>query len=145
MEPATSLYPIVEMQKTYSGWVSGALDGIAGDSLQGILKRMEKLSYYASRFRGERDNAIKRLHQRYLQRSLSRLCMRMPGLSSGVPMNSMADTMLDNVALKDLLSKWCARRKAGSCRSSPGVPRDERAAGVPLRPIARACVATSSR
>jgi hypothetical protein len=45
MEPATSLYPIVEMQKTYSGWVSGALHGIAGDSLQGVAKSMKKLSY----------------------------------------------------------------------------------------------------
>ena len=71
MEPATSLYPTVEMQKTYSGWVSGALHGIAGDSLQGVIKIMKKLSYYAARFRGERDNAIKRLHQRRSERSLS--------------------------------------------------------------------------
>jgi len=44
----------------------------------------------------------------------------------------LADTMLDNVALKDLLAKNSdARRHAGSCGSSPGLPRDERAAGVP--------------
>lgn len=44
----------------------------------------------------------------------------------------LADTMLDNVALKDLLTKNSdARRYAGSCGSSPGLPRDERAAGVP--------------
>jgi putative transposase len=52
----------------------------------------------------------------------------------------LADTMLDNVALKDLLSKsgdarrgaeGGAQRLPGSGRSSPGVPRDERAAGVP--------------
>ena len=38
----------------------------------------------------------------------------------------LADTMLDNVALKDLLGKSSdACRAAGSCVSSPGVPRDE--------------------
>jgi len=71
MALVTSLYPHVGMQKTNSGWVSGALHGIAGDSLQGIIKRRKKLSYYAARFRGERDNAIKRLHQRCSERSLS--------------------------------------------------------------------------
>lgn len=44
----------------------------------------------------------------------------------------LADAMLDKAALKDLLAKgFDARREAGSCRSSPGVPRDERTAGVP--------------
>ena len=44
----------------------------------------------------------------------------------------LADTMLDNVALKDLLAKSSdARRYAGSCSSSPGLPRYERTAGVP--------------
>ena len=44
----------------------------------------------------------------------------------------LADAMLDKAVLKDLLAKSSdARRAAGSCRSSPGVPRDERAAGVP--------------
>lgn len=46
----------------------------------------------------------------------------------------LADAMLDNVALKELLSKFGnARREAGSCRSSPGVPRAERTAAVPRR------------
>lgn len=71
MEPPTSLYPIAEMQKTYNGWVSDALHGITGASQQGVTKSMKKLSYYAARFRSERDNAIKRLHQRCLERSLS--------------------------------------------------------------------------
>lgn len=44
----------------------------------------------------------------------------------------LADAMLDNVTLKDLLSKsGDARREARSCRSSPGMSWDERAAGVP--------------
>lgn len=45
----------------------------------------------------------------------------------------LADTMLDKAALKDLLAKkvLTPRRAAGSCRSSSGMPRDERAAGVP--------------
>ena len=44
----------------------------------------------------------------------------------------LADAMLDHAALKDLLEKSSdARRQARSCCSSPGVPRDERAAGVP--------------
>ena len=40
----------------------------------------------------------------------------------------LADAMLDNVALKDLLSK------AGGCRPSHHDLRDERAAGVPSDP-----------
>ena len=45
----------------------------------------------------------------------------------------LADAMLDNVALKDLLGKNSdARRQARGCRPSRGRPRDERAAGVPL-------------
>ena len=44
----------------------------------------------------------------------------------------LADAMLDQAALKDFLAKkFYARREAGSCRASPGVPRDERTAGVP--------------
>ena len=44
----------------------------------------------------------------------------------------LANAMLDQAALKDLLAKkFDARRAAGSCGSSPGLPRDERAAGVP--------------
>jgi putative transposase len=44
----------------------------------------------------------------------------------------LADTMLDNAGLKDLLSKnGDARREAGSGRASPGDVGDERAAGVP--------------
>ncbi len=43
----------------------------------------------------------------------------------------LADAMLDNVALKDLLSKnGDARRQARSCRPSRRCLRDERAAGV---------------
>jgi putative transposase len=43
----------------------------------------------------------------------------------------LADAMLDNVALKDLLSKnGDARRQAGSRRSSHQSVRDERAAGA---------------
>jgi len=46
----------------------------------------------------------------------------------------LADAMLDQAALKDLLAKgFDARREAGSCGSSPGLPRDERATGVPCR------------
>ncbi|KNH03570.1 Mobile element protein [Qipengyuania citrea LAMA 915] len=42
----------------------------------------------------------------------------------------LADAMLDRTALKDLLGKSSdARREAGSCGSSPGLPWDERAAG----------------
>ena len=45
----------------------------------------------------------------------------------------LADAMLDNVALKDLLGKKSdARRQARGCRPSRGRPRDERAPGVPL-------------
>ena len=44
----------------------------------------------------------------------------------------LADAMLDNVALKDLLGKnGDARRASGSCGSPAVGPRDERAAGVP--------------
>lgn len=44
----------------------------------------------------------------------------------------LADAMLDNSALKDLLGKnGSARREAASGRASCGRPRDERAAGVP--------------
>lgn len=51
----------------------------------------------------------------------------------------LADAMLDKAALTRRAAKltifWQkssdARRAAGSCCSSPGVPRDERAAGVP--------------
>ena len=44
----------------------------------------------------------------------------------------LADAMLDNAALKDLLTKnGDARRSAGSGRASAGSPWDERAAGVP--------------
>ena len=43
----------------------------------------------------------------------------------------LADAMLDNAALKDLLGKKCdARGKAESCRPSRGRLRDERTAGV---------------
>jgi putative transposase len=43
----------------------------------------------------------------------------------------LADTMLDNAGLKDLLSKnGSARRKAGGGRASPDDAGDERAAGV---------------
>ena len=46
----------------------------------------------------------------------------------------LADAMLDNTALKDLLGKnGDARRSAGSGRASPGLPWDERAAGVCCR------------
>ena len=51
----------------------------------------------------------------------------------------LADAMLDQAALTRRAAKptiiWQkssdARRQAGSCRSSPGMPRDERTAGVP--------------
>ena len=44
----------------------------------------------------------------------------------------LADSMLDNAALKDLLGKnGSARRRAGCCRPSPDCLWDERAAGVP--------------
>ena len=44
----------------------------------------------------------------------------------------LADAMLDNAALKDLLEKnGSARREAASGRTSGGKSRDERAAGVP--------------
>lgn len=44
----------------------------------------------------------------------------------------LADSMLDNAALKDLLGKnGNARRRAGCCRPSPECLWDERAAGVP--------------
>ena len=44
----------------------------------------------------------------------------------------LADAMLDQAALKDLLAKKSdARREAGSCRASPRLPWDERTAGVP--------------
>ncbi len=43
----------------------------------------------------------------------------------------LADAMLDNAALKDLLGKkWDARGKAESCRSSAKSIRDEQTAGV---------------
>jgi putative transposase len=43
----------------------------------------------------------------------------------------LADAMLDNAAMKDLLTKnGDARRTSGSGCSSPGSSRDERAAGV---------------
>ena len=42
----------------------------------------------------------------------------------------LADTMLDNAALKDLLSKGDARREARGCCPSQGSARDKRAAGV---------------
>jgi len=43
----------------------------------------------------------------------------------------LADSMLDNAALKDLLSKnGDARREARGCCPSPASARDERAAGV---------------
>ena len=43
----------------------------------------------------------------------------------------LADSMLDNAALKDLLGKnGDARGQAESCRASGGCPRDERTAGV---------------
>lgn len=43
----------------------------------------------------------------------------------------LADTMLDNVALKDLLSKKRRRPLRRGKRSLIGVSGDERAAGVP--------------
>jgi len=44
----------------------------------------------------------------------------------------LADSMLDNAALKDLLGKnGSARRRARSCRPFPDCLWDERAAGVP--------------
>ena len=44
----------------------------------------------------------------------------------------LADAMLDNAALKDLLEKsGDARRKAATGRASGGGARDERTAGVP--------------
>ena len=44
----------------------------------------------------------------------------------------LADSMLDKAAVKDLLAKnFDLRRQAGSFRLSPGMPRDERAAGAP--------------
>jgi putative transposase len=46
----------------------------------------------------------------------------------------LADTLLDNAGLKDLLSKnGSARREAASSRASPGGVGDERAAGVCCR------------
>jgi len=47
----------------------------------------------------------------------------------------LADAMLDNAGLKDLLSKnGSARREPGSGRASPDDAGDERAAGVCCRP-----------
>lgn len=47
------------------------------------------------------------------------------------PKRLLADAMLDNVALKDLLGRsGGARGQAESCRPSRGCPRDERTAGV---------------
>ena len=44
----------------------------------------------------------------------------------------LADAMLDQAALKDLLATSSdARREARSCCSSPDLPWDERATGVP--------------
>ena len=44
----------------------------------------------------------------------------------------LADAMLDNAALKDLLGKsGDARRASGGCGASAVRPRDERASGVP--------------
>jgi hypothetical protein len=43
----------------------------------------------------------------------------------------LADAMLDKAALKDLLAKSSDARRAADCCSSPGLPRDERTAGVP--------------
>ena len=43
----------------------------------------------------------------------------------------LAEAMLDNAALNDLLGKkWYARKEAESCRPSRGRPRHERTAGV---------------
>lgn len=43
----------------------------------------------------------------------------------------LADAMLDNVALKDLLGKKCdVRCRTQSCRPPHGSPWDERTAGV---------------
>lgn len=69
MEMATSLYPAVDLKKTRAGWTSDALHGVAGRGSAISTKKAEKLSYYAARFRSERDNAIRLLRQRSLSRS----------------------------------------------------------------------------
>ena len=69
METATSLYPAVDLKKTRAGWASDALHGVAGKGSAMSTSKAEKLSYYAARFRSERDNAIRLLRQRSLSRS----------------------------------------------------------------------------
>lgn len=69
MEMATSLYPAVQLKKTRAGLTSDALPGVVGHGSAISTKKAEKLSYYAARFRSERDNAIRLLRQRSLSRS----------------------------------------------------------------------------
>jgi transposase-like protein len=60
--------------------------------------------------------------------------LRAPEEENGRLKRLLADTMLDNAGLKDLLSKkWGRRREAGSGRASPDGAGDERAAGVCCR------------
>jgi len=80
---------------------------------------MSSATYYAwkAKFGGLEVSDAKRL------RSLEEENARLKRL--------LADTMLDNAGLKDLLSKnGSARREAASGRTSPGDVGDERAAGV---------------
>ncbi len=83
---------------------------------------MSSATYYAwkAKFGGLEVSDAKRL--RALEEENSRL------------KRLLADTMLDNAGLKDLLSKnGSARRGAGSGRASPGDVGDKRAAGVLCR------------
>ncbi|MCZ8017183.1 MULTISPECIES: hypothetical protein [Pseudomonadota] len=68
MEVATSLHPSVELNKTHNGWASDAIHGVDSvGSLTGASKA-RKMSGYAARFRSERDNAIRMLRRRSMDR-----------------------------------------------------------------------------
>jgi putative transposase len=105
------------------------------DQIIGILKEHEAGNSAADlcRKHGVSDATVYKWKAKYGGMEVSE-AVRLKGLEdeNARLKRLLADAMLDNTALKDLLEKnGDARRKAASGRASGVRPRDERTAGVP--------------
>ena len=110
------------------------------EQIIGVLKEAEAGAKTANlaRRHGVSEAAIYNWKAKYAGLEVSE-ARRLRELENAKLKRLLADAILDNVALPRRAAQptICfrksgdARREARSCRSSPGVPRDERAAGLP--------------
>lgn len=70
MELATSTYPIADINKKHTAWASDAIHGVDNAGSLLAAKKARTLSGYVARFRSERDNAIRLLRKRWMDRML---------------------------------------------------------------------------